>query len=306
MRMQVRRAAKQSFPSVRRAFERVGVHVQPVHYYSDVPDRRWLDAHREHWAQPVIPHGLEWDLDRQLAWLEERCGPYIEETTGASLDEAAGVADFGPGFGPVEAQVLHCLIRSEPPRRVVEVGSGFTTWIMSEASKANSREGHGSTTFTCVEPFPYPALHALDVEILEAPAQAVPLSLYDELEADDLLFIDSTHTVRTGSEVIPLYLSVIPRLAAGVRIHIHDIFLPYLFHPNVLNETYDWQETALLAALLTDNPSLEVDTCLSALTVDRPGDLARIIPDYVHRPLSSGLQQTSDGHYPASIWLRKT
>jgi hypothetical protein len=124
------------------------------------------------------------------------------------------------------------------------------------------------------------------------------------LRPGDLLFIDSTHAVRTGSEVIRLYLEVLPRLRPGVLVHIHDIYLPYPFHPNVLGELFDWQETALLTALLTGNDSLEILTCLSALTVDRPGCLGEILPDLHARRLESGMQAGGEGHYPASIWLR--
>ena len=157
---------------------------------------------------------------------------------------------------------------------------------------------------TCIEPYPYDGLRSLGVELIVQPAQAVDLDVFLHLDSGDLLFIDSTHAVRTGSEVVRLYLEVLPKLRPGVLVHIHDIYLPYLFHPNVLGELFDWQETALLAALLTGNDSLEILTRLSALTVDCPQRLQRILPDLRPRHLESGVQVNDDGHYPASIWLR--
>ncbi len=102
------------------------------------------------------------------------------------------------------------------------------------------------------------------------------------LGAGDLLFIDSTHVVRTGSELAHIYLELIPRLQPGVVIHIHDIYLPYLYSPDIYESMFDWQETTLVAALLTGNPGLRV-LALSVRAVPRPagsagGGLPRVRP----------------------------
>jgi predicted O-methyltransferase YrrM len=283
--------------------ERAGVHVQPVHYYADVPDRRWLRANRSLWAKPLVPAGQDWDLDAHLLWLEKRCSPHVEEVSGLDAYEADTRSHFGPGYGPIEAQVLHCVIRYDAPPRVVEVGSGLSTATMVRASRRNVDEGSPGSRIICIEPNPHAGLRNLDVDLLELPAQAVDLDVFLGLEAGDLLFIDSTHAVRTGSEVVRLYLEVLPRLAPGVLVHIHDIFLPYLFHPNVLAEIFDWQETALLAALLTGNESLEVLACLSALVLDRPERLRDVLPNLLPRRVESGIQVDGVGHYPSSVWL---
>ncbi len=284
--------------------ERARVHVQPVHYYSDIPDRRWLRANKRLWAKRMLPIGQPWDLDAQLHWLEERCAPYLREVMGLDAFEQDAGAGFGPGYGPIEAQVLHCVMRHDAPRRVIEVGSGVSTATMLRAIGRNTDEGRASSAVTCVEPHPHDSLRRLDVELIAQPAQAVDLDVFLRLEAGDLLFIDSTHAVRTGSEVIRLYLEVLPKLRPGVLVHIHDIYLPYTFHPNVLGELFDWQETALLTALLTGNASLEILTCLSTLTVDRSSQLQAILPDLRPRHLEAGVQTKGDGHYPASLWLR--
>lgn len=298
-----RQNLKGAFLGLAALSERAKVHLQPVHYYSDIPDRRWLRRNKSLWAKPMLPIGQRWDLDAQLRWLEERCAPYLDEVKGfADFDEDVR-ADFGPGYGPIEAQVLHCVMRHQAPARVVEVGSGVSTATMLRAIDRNTAEGRTTTAVTCIEPNPGPGLRRLDVELVVQPAQAVDLDVFLQLDAGDLLFIDSTHAVRTGSEVIRLYLEVLPRLRPGVLVHIHDIFLPYVFHPNVLDFLFDWQETALLAALLTGNDALEVLTCLSALTIDRPRQLQEILPDLHPRHLESGVQVSEDGDYPSSIWL---
>ncbi|MEJ2887937.1 class I SAM-dependent methyltransferase [Actinomycetospora aeridis] len=303
---------KRVIPLVNRVTERAGVRVQPVHYYSEVPDRRGLRTERASWARRVEIVGLTWSLDEQLAWLRSVCEPYAGEAAGLELWRGLGT-DRGPGYGPIESVVLHSVVRSLAPARLVEVGSGVSTVISRHAADRNAAEGRGTTTITCVEPHPRDALRALPgVEVVARRAQDADDAVFAALGAGDVLFIDSTHTVRTGSELARLYLEVIPRLAPGVVVHIHDVVLPYLHQPDVLDSVFDWQESTLLAALLTDNPRLRVLACESALHHDRPDELAALLPDYRPRALHDGLY-VDDGvggdgrrrHFPSSIWLER-
>jgi len=157
-----------------------------------------------------------------------------------------------------------------------------------------------------IEPFPGRCLSGLKgIHLISKRVQELELSFFDRLEAGDLLFIDSSHAVKTGSDVLFLYLEVIPRLRAGVVIHIHDIGLPYVYPRDVLSHFHAWQETALLVALLQGNQHLRVLCCLSALHYDRRAEMARILPDY--RPqieTGEGLAEADpQGHFPSSIWL---
>jgi hypothetical protein len=134
----------------------------------------------------------------------------------------------------------------------------------------------------------------------------VPLDLFDTLQAGDLLFIDSSHAVKTGSDVVRIYLEIIPRLAAGVTVHIHDIYLPYVYPRDALLSFFEWQETVLLAALLTGNPHLEVLACLSALHYGQPANLAALLPDYQPQANDQGLAVPAapQGYFPSSFWMR--
>jgi hypothetical protein len=106
-----------------------------------------------------------------------------------------------------------------------------------------------------------------------------------------------------GSELQRIYLEIIPRLRPGVVVHIHDIFLPYLYSPDALSTYFGWQETTLLAALLTANPRLQIAASLSILHHTRPRELAAILPDYVPRATDRGLYAKGKGHFPSSIWI---
>lgn len=272
--------------------DRVGVHVLPKHYYTPLPDYAWLRGNMQVWARPVDMTGVSWDLDSQVAWLRGICAPYYGEVKG--LDSYHDAVGAGPGFGPIEYQVLHCFVRARQPK-IIEVGSGVSTVCMI---------GAGATAITCIEPHASDRLRQLPVTLTPMMVQQVPFGQFSLLGEGDLLFIDSSHAVKTGSDVQFLLLEIIPRLRPGVYIHIHDINFPYLYRRNELEDYFDWQEGALLLALLKGNPGLDVLCCLSALHYGRQEQLKLICPDYEpDKDTGPGLGAIT-GHFPSSIWLR--
>jgi predicted O-methyltransferase YrrM len=279
--------------------DRVGLHVLPKHFYTPVPDIAWLRHNRPLWQEPLSPY---WNLDEQLAWLRKICAPYYNEVAGLGIYRNIARAGFGPGYGPIESQVLHCFIRSERPHQVIEIGSGASTAAMLHASSLNTEP----TYITCIEPFPKPHFRRLEgITHIHALCQEVDLSLFDQLGAGDLLFIDSSHAVKIGSEVPRIYLEIIPKLKPGVFIHIHDIYLPYLYPRDALSSYFGWQETVLVQALLTHNRHLRLLCSESALHYHCPDVLARVLPDYRPQANDFGLgRPDDDGHFPSSLWLQ--
>jgi predicted O-methyltransferase YrrM len=290
-------------------FERLGRHVLPVHFYSPVADRHWLERHPELWRRPLSLTGIDWDLDTQLAWLREACSDHLEEVSDFPFisELTKGGAPFA--YGPIEGQVLHCVVRKLAPSLVVEVGSGSSTMLIADAARRNRAEGRGETRIVTIDPYPPSQVKdQAGVELRAEPAQAVPDEVFEELGTGDLLFIDSTHSVKAGSELHRLYLEILPALAPGVTIQIHDVFLPYANSPGILRaDLWDWQESTLVAALLTGNPGLEVLCCQSALHDGAPERLGEVLPDYEPLPMRDGLDTGEGaGHYPSSLWLRTT
>jgi hypothetical protein len=250
-------------------------------------------------------NGVNWDLDSQLEWTRLVTDPFIAEVQGLQayytlMDERAG-----PGYGPIESQLLHCVVRSTEPEVILEVGSGVSTMITKEAAELNFRTTGRRSKLKCIEPFPSDFLvRDSDISLFRTRAQTADDVLFSSLNRGDILFIDSTHAVKTGSELPRLYLEIIPSLRAGVMIHIHDIFLPYPYSPDILYNLFDWQETTLLAALLTGNTRLRVLACLSALHRDRQPELQEIFPDYQPARLTRGMRpRGAAGHFPSSLWL---
>jgi predicted O-methyltransferase YrrM len=288
-------------------FDRVGVHVLPKHFYTPVADYSWLRRHRDVWESPWDMAGVDWDLDKQFAWLNDVCADHIGEVAGLKSYKDLQTAGLGYGYGPIESQVLHCFIRKYAPRRIIEVGSGVSTACMLEAVRKNERDGRSGSDIVCIEPYPKKQLtNVAGVTHIESMVQTVDRAVFETLEAGDLLFIDSSHSVKTGSDVSVLFLQVLPKLRPGVHVHIHDINLPYLYVRSALDTVFGWQETALLAALLVGNSHLRVSAAMSGLHYGRQAQLRKLLPDYQPQSWQTGLDapdEDPDRHFPSAIYL---
>lgn len=285
--------------------DQLGVHVLPSHYYSSLPSWKWLRANEEKWRKPTQLQGIDWDLDGQAAWMTAQAAAHVSDLPLRPLpDEAESVG--GLRYGPIEAQMLYGVIRSTMPKRIVEIGSGSSTLVMSRAAQSNEELTGHKTEIVAIDPFTAGNVAELPFVTSRA-AHGLDLTAEDlALCPGDVLFIDSTHTVRTGSEVLHIYLELLPALPPGVLIHVHDIYLPYLFTPDLYRSYFDWQETALVLALLMNNEHLRVRCCMSALHHSRPHTLRRVFPEYIPASIPGGLFEpgATQGHFPSSLWLQ--
>jgi hypothetical protein len=179
---------------------------------------------------------------------------------------------------------------------MLEVGAGFSTLVTAAACETNARAG-APVRFVTVDPYPaafltsgVPGLSELRAEsVTEVPAQE-----FAALDSGDILFLDTTHTVKLGGDVTHLVLDVLPRIAPGVIVHFHDIFLPWHYPRRWFEEdAYYWAEQYLLQAFLCFNDEFEVLLACHLLARDRPAELARVVPSFV------------PGTSPAALWLRR-
>ena len=288
-------------------FDRLGLHVLPKHFYTPVADYDWLRKNRDAWEPAWDMRGVHWNLDEQLSWVKDVCSDYVAEVAGLEFYKSLEAEGLGLGYGPIESQVLHAFIRKFTPRRIVEVGSGVSTGCALHAVWRNEAEEKGPSEIVCIEPFPKRQFaNVREVTHVQSFVQTVDRRVFDQLGPGDLLFIDSSHAVKTGSDVTMLFLEVLPKLRSGVYVHIHDIFFPYLYAPNVLKSVFGWQETTLLAALLSGNSRLRVRASLSGLHYGRQRELMALLPDYRPQTLQSGVwgpSEDTDLHFPSSIYL---
>jgi predicted O-methyltransferase YrrM len=235
------------------------------------------------------------DVQRALSWVKEVPGVDMREeaqvalarqllSTFATLPSKRYHADNNM-FGIADAAVYHAMLCKAPPRRVVEIGSGFSTAVLLDAAEANGFD----IDITCVEPYPDRLLGLLrasdNVTLIRKPAQDAPTELMTSLEAGDILFIDSSHVAKAGSDVLWLFLRVLPRLAPGVVVHVHDVFWPFEYPSTWLNEHRDWNEDYLLNAFLCHNNAWEIELFSSWLWEMHP----EVIPAALREPAPGGL-----------------
>ena len=160
-------------------------------------------------------------------------------------------------FPPGDAVVYYSIIREFKPNIVIEVGAGYSTLVASKAALRN-----GNTRIWVIDPYPpeflkteIPGLERLMIQ----PVQEVPLSVFESLGQNDILFIDSTHICKTGSDVNYIVLDVLPHLCSGVLVHFHDIYLPYEYPEIwVKKEKIFYSEQYLLGAFLMFNEAFEI------------------------------------------------
>jgi hypothetical protein len=156
-----------------------------------------------------------------------------------------------PQFSWLDSRALFALLREWQPHRLIEVGSGFSTLLIADV---NSRHCGGAFDAISIDPYPRDFLQKPVTgitRIIDAEVQSIPMEVFASLTSGDVLFIDSSHVAKTGSDVNFLFFDVLPRLATGVRIHIHDIFLPNEYPREwVLDENRSWNEQYVLRALL--------------------------------------------------------
>lgn len=305
MNRYVKNRAKKLAMQAHRLALRMGIVVLPRHYYVPIADVLELKQTRDVWARRCSMIGVDIDIGRQAACLHEIVSPFETEYRGNAVMKEALAKGFGLGFGYIEAQCLHGVLRWLKPKRVIEIGSGVSTHCALRATALNEAEGR-PTEITCIEPFPSAYLrNCRQIHLVTQKVQEVALSEFGSLESGDFLFVDSSHAVKPGGDVLYLYLEVLPRLKPGVLVHIHDIYLPYLYQRNILESFFQWTETALLQALLTNNPSFRILFSLSMLHYDAPDHLKRVFPEYSPAPDTDGLADDRvPGHFPSSIYLQ--
>lgn len=289
--------------------QRAGVDILPSHFYSAIPNLAELRRGQD-WRRPHSMVGVRGTaLDDQLAFARSCATADLvaEIQASGTLYKDACQANGAVGYGPIEAEFLYCFVASRRPRRVVQVGCGVSTAVMLRSA----REHEVPLDIVCIDPFPtrflLDAAKRHEIVLLADRAQDVPLQTLTDLSAGDLLFVDSTHTVKPGSEVNRLILEVLPRLAEGVYVHFHDIWFPYDYPWTILHEDlFFWNESVVLHAFMAHNERYALRLAMSMLHNSDPDRLHEILPSYRPARCKDGLRVSADdrGHMPSAAYLQ--
>jgi predicted O-methyltransferase YrrM len=245
--------------------QKLGWHITFNSFYSPIPDTSELTD--ELWGKRNFK-GINMNEQKQLQLLSVFAkfkNEYNRFYEISSLDKDSLLYKYSTNsvFGGVDGDILYCMIRYFKPNKIIEIGSGFSTYLIAHAILENRKEdGEYEGQLVTIDPYPndtvkagFPGLSRL----IAQKVQDVPLAEFKQLDQNDILFIDSSHVLKIGSDVQYEYLEILPTLNNGVLIQIHDIFLP-LEYPKrqIVDLHYFWNEQYILQAFLSFNRCFEV------------------------------------------------
>lgn len=289
--------------AVRRRYDRYGDNpfldfAPPGHFYSPLPDLVLVHRHRATLFDRQVTSipGIDPEAESQLALLDEFSSYYDELPFRDEPGPGLRYYFQNPWFSYGDAIVLYSMLRHRRPRRVIEVGSGFSSAVMLDT---NDRFLAREIAFTLVEPYPERLLSLLSdedrqrCEIIVEDVQAVPLERFAALKANDILFVDSSHVAKIGSDVVHLLTNILPALTKGVVVHFHDTFWPFEYPEEWIREGKAWNENYVLKAFLQFNAKFKILFFNSYLAIHHR--------DAVQRTLPLFLKNTG-----GSLWLEKT
>lgn len=281
----------------RRRARTVPLFVPPGHFYSPITDPRELEADAARiFDRDTPPAGVDLQEAEQLHYAERMAEHYDSLEFGAEARPGLRYHYDNPAFSYGDGIALACTLLIHRPANLVEVGSGY-----SSAATLDIVERRLEWATRCLFIDPYTdRLDALlrpedreRVEIVQARVQDVELSVYDRLSTGDVLFIDSTHVVKTGSDVAHHLTRVLPRLRPGVLVHFHDVFYPFEYPEEwAIVENRSWNELHCLHAFLYANQDWEIIFFNDFMARAHREPLGRMMPLFLANP-------------GGSLWLRK-
>lgn len=277
-----------NFPFQLSLYKRFGIFPVRDHYYE--PKFVYEDTFDASLAREIP---LYIDIAQQIGQLS-LLENISELNVIAAEKSAKGFYVHNPNFGAGDAELYYLLIRNKKPKRIIEIGSGYSTKLCLLALEQNKRDGE-DCILTCIEPFEMPFLDSLQgVTVIRNQVERVPLEIFKTLEANDILFIDSSHIIRPGNDLLFIYFLILPILKKGVLIHIHDIFTPRHYPQEWLTKKMRfWNEQYLLEAFLYNNTEFKILFALNHLVKT---DFVAVKETLVH------LKTDSE---PSSWWMER-
>ena len=281
-------------------WQKLGFHITPNHYYQPIPDTRTLKD--ELWQSQSELVGIDINEEEQINILSLFSLKFKEEYERFPRNKTSVSYYYyvnNASFESVDGEILYCMIRHFKPKKIFEIGAGYSTYLTAQAIiKNKEKDDNCECELVAIEPYPndilrtgFPGLSKLIPEKV----QDIPLLEFKRLTENDILFIDSSHVLKIGSDVQCEYLEILPRLNKGVIIHIHDIFLPAEYPKEwVLKDFRFYTEQYLLQAFLAFNDNFRVLWAGSYMHLKHPDKLEAAFNSYKR-----------DKIWPGSFWIRK-
>lgn len=276
----------------------------PGHFYSPIPDFHEIDSKAEHIfdrSEKDVP-AININEDAQVHLTKSFSALYAEMPFPESKSDKLRYFLDNPYFSYGDGIILYSFLRHFSPTRIIEVGSGFSSAAMLDI---NDLFLHKKVEFTFIEPFPDRLFSLLSeedkkkVKVEIKPVQEVKSNVFGLLEANDILFIDSSHVAKINSDVLHILFCILPQLKKGVIIHFHDILWPFEYPKNWLEGGRAWNEAYILRAFLQYNPAFEILYFNSYMALHHT--------DFLEKSMHSILKTPSSKVTPGntSLWIRK-
>ena len=278
---------------------------RPGHFYSPLPSldeiKRSEDTVFDSSTREL--GGIDLNESGQIALFQELTRYYRDQPFAELRQDGLRYHLDNPAFVYCDGIIFYCLLRHVRPRKVIEVGSGYSSCVLLDT---NERWFDNRVSCTFVEPYPQ-LLHSLitdedrrRVTVLARNVQDLEAGVFDQLAAGDILFIDSSHVAKTNSDVNYLFFEILPRLGSGVWVHLHDMFYPFEYPKQWMYQGRAWNEAYLARAFLQYNPAFEIQLFNSFLVQFHSDTVMREMP-LCARYNKLNMVPTS----AQSLWLRK-
>lgn len=276
------------FPISKKLFNKIGILPIVKHYYEPLFDinqlSKILNSKRE-------LSGIDFRVENQIELMSKF--NYQAELLQHPINKNQDKYYYqNKSFESGDAELYYSMIREYQPEKIIEIGSGFSTLIAIEAIAKNNNQ----CSITCIEPYEMEWLESLNLEVIRDKVELLSPDTFLALEADDILFIDSSHIIRPQGDVLFEILEILPKLNQGVMVHFHDIFTPNDYPIKWLTDEFRlWNEQYLLEAFLSNNAEFEIVCSLNLLTRAHPDVVNRAFPIHAKVPNPN----------PGSFWIRK-
>jgi hypothetical protein len=274
-----------------------------IDFYSPIPDIRDLES-RQIWEKRSELVGIDFDAEAQLQLLATLGREFGHECGWPTTPQDAPAFYVEPNsFSYGCAASTHCMIRHFKPKRVIEIGSGYSTRLIASSLQMNYKENGITTKYLIVDPYADKRLNEWlppYAEIVNRRVELLDIEFFSDLEKNDILFIDTGHAVRTGGDVNFEILDILPRLMPGVIVHFHDIPLPNDYpKANFTNPRFRvfWTEAYLLQAFLCFNHDYEVLLGMNYLMNEHSHAFRADFPPYDQEKYTTQIS--------GSFWIRR-
>lgn len=238
------------------------LHVLPGHFYSPIISVEEIQKYRVNIFKmnPDILYGIDLNEREQLRLVERFTGYYQEMPFRAQKQNHLHYFFDNTWYTYSDAIFLYSMIRFYKPKRIVEIGSGFSSAVICDTNKVFF---NNEIKLTCIDPNPERLESILAGEanctVLTKPLQEIDLDLFDDLDENDIVLVDSSHIVKAGSDVNIIIFDILPKLKKGVKIHFHDIFYPFQYPEEwFIKYKRSWNEPYFLRAFLMYNKVFKI------------------------------------------------